>query len=68
MRLRGNDVQIVKAGDGGIDLLRAACAVIWTSGRAIYGLNVPESLYTDAAASDGSASAPVSVADGTWPV
>lgn len=64
VRLRGNDVQIVKPGDGGIDLLRAACAVIWTSGRAIYGLNVPESLYSDAAVSDGSASAPVSVAGG----
>ncbi|AMB58923.1 HAD-IIA family hydrolase [Microterricola viridarii] len=49
VRLRGNDVQIVKAGDGGIDLLRAACAVIWGSGRAIYGLNVPEELYADGA-------------------
>lgn len=57
VRLQGNDVLIVKPGDGGIDLLRAACAVIWGSGRAIYGLNVPEELYTD-----GAAAAPVSAA------
>ena len=43
--LDGDDVVIRCGGDGGIDLLRAACAVIWNSGRAIYGLNVPESLY-----------------------
>ncbi|THG34188.1 HAD-IIA family hydrolase [Glaciibacter flavus] len=43
--LDGDDVVIRRGGDGGIDLLRAACAVIWNSGRAIYGLNVPESLY-----------------------
>ncbi|MGO7983336.1 hypothetical protein ACC691_36390, partial [Rhizobium johnstonii] len=46
VRLSGDDVEIVKAGDDAIDLLRAACAVIWGSGRAIYGLNVPESLYS----------------------
>ena len=45
VRLRGNDVEIVKAGDDGINLLRAACAIIWGSGRPIYGLNVPERLY-----------------------
>ncbi|WP_419817723.1 HAD-IIA family hydrolase [Glaciibacter flavus] len=43
--LDGDDVVIRRGGGGGIDLLRAACAVIWNSGRAIYGLNVPESLY-----------------------
>jgi glycerol 3-phosphatase-2 len=43
--IEGNDVVIVAEGDGGIDLLRAACQAIWSSGRAIYGLNVPERLY-----------------------
>ncbi len=57
VRLRGNDVEIVKRGARSIDLLRAACAVIWGSGRAIYGLNVPEELYTDLVNSD-SVSAP----------
>ncbi|WP_083365461.1 HAD-IIA family hydrolase [Microterricola viridarii] len=57
VRLNGNDVQIVKRGDAGIDLLRAACAVIWNSGRAIYGLNVPEELYVNGAAAPLSAPA-----------
>ena len=47
VRIRGNDVEIAAEGDGGINLLRAACAVIWKSGRPIYGLNVPERLYLD---------------------
>ncbi|MGH1526938.1 HAD-IIA family hydrolase [Leifsonia sp. L25] len=41
----GNDVRIVSEGSDEVDLLRAACAVIWNSGRAIYGLDVPERLY-----------------------
>ena len=45
VRIKGADVEIVAVGDDGINLLRAACAVIWASGRPIYGLNVPESLY-----------------------
>ena len=45
VRISGADVEIVAEGDGGINLLRAACAVIWASGRPIYGLNVPERLY-----------------------
>ncbi len=47
VRIRGNDVEITADGDNGINLLRAACAVIWASGRPIYGLNVPERLYLD---------------------
>ncbi len=47
VRIKGNDVVIVADGDGGIDRLRAACAVIWASGRAIFGLNVPETLYVE---------------------
>jgi hypothetical protein len=38
-------VEIAREGDGAIDLLRAACAVIWASGRQIYGLTVPERLF-----------------------
>jgi HAD superfamily hydrolase (TIGR01450 family) len=46
VRIEGNDVVIVKDGSEPIDLLRAACAVIWASGRAIFGFNVPERLYS----------------------
>jgi glycerol 3-phosphatase-2 len=46
VRIEGNDVVIVRDGDTPIDLLRAACAAIWASGRAIYGFNVPERLYS----------------------
>lgn len=46
VRLDGDTVVIVDAGDDETDLLRAACSVIWGSGRAIYGLDVPESLYS----------------------
>ena len=45
VRIHGADVEVMAVGDDGINLLRAACAVIWASGRPIYGLNVPESLY-----------------------
>lgn len=48
VRIEGNDVVIVRDGSTAIDLLRAACAAIWASGRAIYGFNVPERLYTEA--------------------
>ena len=43
--LRSNKVTIEKRGTSEIDLLRAACAVIWNSGLAIYALEVPETLY-----------------------
>ncbi|MGO2660825.1 HAD-IIA family hydrolase [Mycetocola reblochoni] len=46
VRIDGADVIIDREGDAGIDLLRAACAVIWNSGRAIFGFNVPERLYS----------------------
>jgi len=45
VRIRGNAVEVTREGDGGINLLRAACAAIWNSGRAIYGLDVPERLW-----------------------
>lgn len=47
VRLEGHIVQIVDRGDSPINLLRAGCAAIWNSGLAIYGLVVPEELYTD---------------------
>lgn len=47
VRIAGNDVEIVAEGSSQIDLLRAAAHVIWDSGRAIYGLRVPERLYDD---------------------
>jgi hypothetical protein len=45
VRIDGRTVVIVSAGDGGLDLLRAACAAIWQSGTAIHALDVPPSLY-----------------------
>ncbi|WP_374008725.1 HAD-IIA family hydrolase [Leifsonia sp. LS-T14] len=44
--VEGNDVRILSDGSDPVDLLRAACAAIWNSGRAIYGLEVPERLYS----------------------
>lgn len=43
--IEGNDVRILNEGDDELNLLRAASAAIWNSGRAIYGLEVPERLY-----------------------
>jgi hypothetical protein len=45
VRIRGDAVEITKEGDSPVNLLRAACAAIWNSGRAIYGLDVPEQLW-----------------------
>jgi glycerol-1-phosphatase len=39
------EVAIVADGHSEIDLLRAACAAIWGSGRPIHSLQVPERLY-----------------------
>jgi HAD superfamily hydrolase (TIGR01450 family) len=44
--IEGDDVRIVSDGTDPLDLLRAACAAIWNSGRPIYGLDVPERLYS----------------------
>ena len=46
VRVDGRRVVIVSDGDGGLDLLRAACAAIWQSGTAIHALDVPASLYS----------------------
>jgi HAD superfamily hydrolase (TIGR01450 family) len=45
VRLRGNDVEVVAPGTSKVDLLRAGCAVVWESGRPIYGLNVADEIY-----------------------
>ena len=47
VRIDGVDVRIDSAGDAQIDLLRAAAAAIWSTGRAIFGFRVPEQLYAD---------------------
>ena len=46
VRIEGNRVVIAADGDGAIDLLRAACAAIWSSGIAIHALDVPARLYS----------------------
>ncbi|MDR5701757.1 HAD-IIA family hydrolase [Agromyces aerolatus] len=45
VRIEGARVVIAAEGDDELDLLRAACAAIWGSGRAIHALQVPERLY-----------------------
>ncbi|WP_308799949.1 HAD-IIA family hydrolase [Agromyces silvae] len=45
VRIDGARVVIAAEGDDELDLLRAACAAIWDSGRAIHSLQVPERLY-----------------------
>lgn len=47
VRIRRNVITI-EADGSRIDLLRAGAAAIWGSGLAIYGLEVPEELYTGA--------------------
>lgn len=44
--IEGNEVRILAEGSNDVDLLRAACAAIWGSGRPIYALDVPERLYS----------------------
>ena len=47
VRMDGHIAKVVSEGDSAINLLRAGCAAIWGSGLAIYGLEVPEIIYTD---------------------
>ncbi|MBC7724622.1 MAG: HAD-IIA family hydrolase [Burkholderiaceae bacterium] len=44
--LTGNVITIRAHGPRPVDLLRAGCAAVWGSGRAIYGLEVPPALYS----------------------
>ncbi|WP_210481775.1 HAD-IIA family hydrolase [Naasia sp. SYSU D00948] len=43
--LRDNRLDVLADGDRRIDLLRAACAAVWNSGLAIYGLDIPPRIY-----------------------
>jgi glycerol 3-phosphatase-2 len=43
--VEGSAVTVLSAGSRRIDLLRAGATAIWDSGRAIYGLDVPTSIY-----------------------
>ena len=42
----GTRVEIRRRGDDPLDLLRAACAAIWSSGRTVHMLQVPPELYS----------------------
>ena len=48
VRLDSTDLTVESAGDDPLDLLRAVCAVVWTSNKMAFALNVPESLTRDA--------------------
>ncbi|MBX3068650.1 MAG: HAD-IIA family hydrolase [Cryobacterium sp.] len=45
VQMLGNRVQILESGSSKLDLLRAACAAVWESGLAIYGLEIPQQIY-----------------------
>lgn len=45
VRMKGNVLRVAADGQRRIDLLRAASTIIWNSGLAIYGIDVPSSLY-----------------------
>ncbi|WEG07670.1 HAD-IIA family hydrolase [Microbacterium horticulturae] len=47
VRIDGADLRLVAAGTRPIDLVRAAAAAVWNSGRAIFGFRVEEALYAD---------------------
>ncbi|MBC6435553.1 HAD-IIA family hydrolase [Nostoc sp. HG1] len=45
VRMKGNVLRVAAEGERRIDLLRAATTIIWNSGLAIYGIDVPTSLH-----------------------
>lgn len=47
VRMDGHVAVVVSEGEAPLDLLRAGCAAVWTSGLAIYGLQIPEIIYED---------------------
>jgi HAD superfamily hydrolase (TIGR01450 family) len=47
VEIDGADLRIVSTGERPVDLLRAATAAVWASGRAIFGFRVPDRLYAD---------------------
>ncbi|HEX4444496.1 MAG TPA: HAD-IIA family hydrolase [Galbitalea sp.] len=46
VRRRANEISVEEAGDRRIDLVRAGAAAVWTSGLAIYALDIPAELYS----------------------
>jgi glycerol-1-phosphatase len=46
VRRSGTKLTIEQSGDSRIDLIRAGAAAVWTSGLAIYALDVPAELYS----------------------
>jgi hypothetical protein len=46
VRRRAEKITIENAGDSRINLIRAGAAAVWTSGIAIYALEVPAELYS----------------------
>jgi glycerol 3-phosphatase-2 len=46
VRRRENTITVEDAGDSRINLIRAGAAAVWTSGIAIYALDVPAELYS----------------------
>ncbi|MGP3535169.1 HAD-IIA family hydrolase [Microbacterium sp. RD1] len=47
IEIDGPDLRVVSAGERPIDLVRAAAAAIWSSGRAIFGFRIDERVYAD---------------------
>ncbi len=47
VRVDGPDLTVLDAGTRPIDLLRAASAAIWATGRAIFGFRVPDIVFAD---------------------
>lgn len=47
VRIDGADLRLVSSGGRPIDVVRAAAAAVWASGRAIFGFRVDEALYAD---------------------
>ncbi|GAA3777555.1 HAD hydrolase-like protein [Microbacterium kribbense] len=47
VQIDGTELRVVSPGTRPIDLLRAASAAVWGSGRAIFGFHVAEQLYAD---------------------
>jgi glycerol 3-phosphatase-2 len=46
VRRREQKITVEHRGESDIDLLRAGAAAVWTSGMAIYALDVPEEIYS----------------------
>jgi HAD superfamily hydrolase (TIGR01450 family) len=46
IRRRGTRLTIEQSGDDQLNLIRAGAAAVWTSGIAIYALEIPEELYS----------------------